>query len=65
MNFREQFDSMLAGSAPLLALAPMQEVTDWGFWKLMAGYGGAFSRSLMGGRSPGLRRVSCAGRFRP
>ena len=32
---------MLAGSAPLLALAPMQEVTDWGFWKLMAGYGGA------------------------
>lgn len=32
---------MLTGSAPLLALAPMQDVTDWAFWKLMAGYGGA------------------------
>lgn len=32
---------MLRGPAPLLALAPMQEVTDWAFWKLMAGYGGA------------------------
>jgi len=32
---------MLAGSAPILALAPMQDVTDWAFWKLMAGYGGA------------------------
>ena len=26
---------------PLLALAPMQDVTDWAFWKLIAGYGGA------------------------
>lgn len=25
---------------PVLALAPMQDVTDWGFWKLMASYGG-------------------------
>ena len=41
MNFREQFEAMLAGPAPILALAPMQEVTDWAFWKLMAGYGGA------------------------
>ncbi|MEY4387858.1 MAG: hypothetical protein RLY20_3141 [Verrucomicrobiota bacterium] len=32
---------MLAGPAPVLALAPMQEVTDWAFWKLMASYGGA------------------------
>jgi tRNA-dihydrouridine synthase len=32
---------MLAGPVPLLALAPMQEVTDWAFWKLMASYGGA------------------------
>lgn len=24
----------------MLALAPMQEVTDWAFWKLVAGYGG-------------------------
>ena len=41
MNHREQFELMLTGSAPILALAPMQEVTDWSFWKLMAGYGGA------------------------
>lgn len=41
MNFREQFAAMLAGPAPILALAPMQDVTDWAFWKLMAGYGGA------------------------
>ena len=27
-------------SRPLLALAPMQDVTDWEFWKLIAGYGG-------------------------
>lgn len=32
---------MLAGPAPILALAPMQEVTNWAFWKLMATYGGA------------------------
>lgn len=33
---------MLAGGgAPLLALAPMQDVTDWAFWKLIQGYGGA------------------------
>ncbi len=25
---------------PVLALAPMQDVTDWAFWKLIAGYGG-------------------------
>jgi len=35
------FDQMLRGSAPILALAPMQDVTDLPFWKLMAGYGGA------------------------
>jgi tRNA-dihydrouridine synthase B len=29
------------GSAPLLALAPMQDVTDLEFWRLMARYGGA------------------------
>jgi tRNA-dihydrouridine synthase len=32
---------MLAGSEPILALAPMQDVTDLPFWKLMATYGGA------------------------
>jgi tRNA-dihydrouridine synthase len=41
VDFRAQFDAMLTGSAPLLALAPMQDVTDWAFWKLMTGYGGA------------------------
>src|SRR5216117_3726502 len=32
---------MLLGDEPMLALAPMQDVTDLPFWKLMAGYGGA------------------------
>lgn len=41
MAFRKEFERALAGPEPLLALAPMQEVTDWAFWKLMAGYGGA------------------------
>ncbi len=35
------FDSMLKGSEPILALAPMQDVTDLPFWKLMTRYGGA------------------------
>jgi len=34
------FDSILAGEAPILALAPMQDVTDLAFWKLVSGYGG-------------------------
>jgi tRNA-dihydrouridine synthase len=29
------------GGGPLLALAPMQDVTDWAFWRLTAGYGAA------------------------
>jgi tRNA-dihydrouridine synthase len=41
VNFREAFDAMLAGPAPVLALAPMQDVTDLPFWRLMAAYGGA------------------------
>jgi len=36
-----QFEKMLAGSAPILALAPMQDVTDLPFWRLMTAYGGA------------------------
>src|SRR5438128_2483043 len=32
---------MLAGGAPMLALAPMQDVTDLPFWNLMTRYGGA------------------------
>lgn len=30
----------LPTNRPLLVLAPMQDVTDWEFWKLIAGYGG-------------------------
>jgi tRNA-dihydrouridine synthase len=41
MDHREQFDALLSGPAPLLALAPMQDVTDLPFWKLMTTYGGA------------------------
>jgi nifR3 family TIM-barrel protein len=32
---------LFRGSEPVLALAPMQDVTDWAFWRLMASYGGA------------------------
>jgi tRNA-dihydrouridine synthase B len=35
------FDSLFAAPAPVLALAPMQEVTDLPFWQLMTRYGGA------------------------
>ena len=41
MNHHEQFDALLHGIAPMLALAPMQDVTDGAFWKLMHHYGGA------------------------
>src|SRR5256714_9451388 len=34
-------DAVLAAPAPVLALAPMQDVTDLPFWRLMTGYGGA------------------------
>lgn len=37
----EQFNALLAGPSPILALAPMQDVTDLAFWRLMAHYGGA------------------------
>jgi len=33
--------SLLAGTDPVLALAPMQDVTDLPFWRLMTNYGGA------------------------
>jgi len=36
-----EFDALLAGPRPVLALAPMQDVTDLPFWRLMARYGGA------------------------
>jgi nifR3 family TIM-barrel protein len=41
MNHHEQFDTMLRGSEPILALAPMQDVTDLPFWRLIKRYGGA------------------------
>ena len=37
----EQLDGLLRGAAPLLALAPMQEVTNGAFWTLIHQYGGA------------------------
>lgn len=40
MDERDQLRQLLAGDEPILALAPMQEVTDWAFWRLMARYGG-------------------------
>src|SRR5262245_13582879 len=41
MTHHEQFDALLRSPEPLLALAPMQYVTDLQFWRLMTGYGGA------------------------
>jgi tRNA-dihydrouridine synthase B len=41
MTFRKSFDTLLASPAPMLALAPMQGVTDLPFLRLIAGYGGA------------------------
>ena len=40
MNAVKELDALLAGPAPMLALAPMQEVTDLPFMGLMARYGG-------------------------
>lgn len=41
MSQREAFAALLGGKTPWLALAPMQDVTDAPFWKLMHQYGGA------------------------
>jgi nifR3 family TIM-barrel protein len=41
MDAREQFNALLASPGPILALAPMQDVTDRAFWNLMKAYGGA------------------------
>jgi tRNA-dihydrouridine synthase B len=41
VNHHEQFAAALRGPEPFLALAPMQDVTDGAFWKLMHRYGGA------------------------
>jgi tRNA-dihydrouridine synthase B len=41
VNHHEQFAALLHSTTPMLALAPMQDVTDGAFWKLMHRYGGA------------------------
>ena len=40
VDYKTQFEAMLKSSEPILALAPMQDVTDLPFWRLMATYGG-------------------------
>ena len=40
MNARIEWNKLLAGPDPLLALAPMQDVTDLPFWRLISSYGG-------------------------
>jgi tRNA-dihydrouridine synthase B len=37
----QRLDALLKGPAPVLTLAPMQEVTDLAFWTLIHEYGGA------------------------
>lgn len=41
MTYQEQFDRQLRDSAPILALAPMQDVTHLPFWRVITRYGGA------------------------
>lgn len=41
MTASASFDTLLTQPEPILALAPMQDVTDLPFWRLMARYGGA------------------------
>jgi nifR3 family TIM-barrel protein len=41
MSHHESLEKLLSGNEPILALAPMQDVTDLPFWKLMTDYGGA------------------------
>ncbi len=41
MSPLDELGALLAGPAPVLALAPMQDVTDLPFWRLIAQYGGA------------------------
>lgn len=38
---REALRALLRRHGPVLALAPMQDITDWGFWNLLRDYGGA------------------------
>src|ERR1035437_1901716 len=41
MSSRDPLDALLAAPAPILVLAPMQDVTDLPFLRLMAAYGAA------------------------
>jgi tRNA-dihydrouridine synthase len=41
MNSSESFKALLQRAPPVLALAPMQDVTDLAFWRLTTRYGGA------------------------
>ena len=41
MDNQVQFQQVLDAPQPILALAPMQDVTDLPFWRLMTAYGGA------------------------
>jgi tRNA-dihydrouridine synthase len=41
LNHQEHFDTLLQSPEPMLVLAPMQDVTDLPFWRLMREYGGA------------------------
>jgi nifR3 family TIM-barrel protein len=41
MDHSAHFDALLNSGTPVLALAPMQDVTDLPFWHLMTRYGGA------------------------
>lgn len=41
MSCPAEFEALFAQPGPVLALAPMQDVTDLPFWRLMAAYGGA------------------------
>ena len=41
LNYHARFEALLRAPTPMLALAPMQDVTDGAFWKLIHRYGGA------------------------
>jgi len=41
VNQPADLERLLAAPTPILALAPMQDVTDLPFWRLMSAYGGA------------------------
>ena len=41
MDAQTEFQNLLASDAPILALAPMQDVTDLPFMRLISGYGNA------------------------